>query len=214
MWQMSGITTRQLESSRLPWQSDTRAQISRPQWRSNHSDLCFFGRWQCSCRSGRCRCFLSLLCSIHQSLSRKSCWIHPFLGLIRCCHSGINSYPHMTFHTVKVLIHTFTCHCILVLFHTKTCHFILATTCFIRIRNVSYVQILFHTFENLFHTYMYCFIRAHVISSYHTYIYCFIPTHVISYLRQPVSYVNVLFHTYTRDFRWNVCDQAHCTCVY
>ena len=129
-------------------------------------------------------------------------------------HSGINSYPHMTFHTVKVLIHTFTCHCILVLFHTKTCHFILATTCFIRIRNVSYVQILFHTFENLFHTYMYCFIRAHVISSYHTYIYCFIPTHVISYLRQPFSYVNVLFHTYTRDFRWNVCDQSHCTCVY
>ena len=121
---------------------------------------------------------------------------------------GISSYLQLS------LIHTCTCHCILVLFHTKTCHFIPATTCFIRIRNVSYVLILFYTFENLFHTYRYCFIRAHVISSYHTYIYCFIPTHVISYLRQPVSYVNVLFHTYTRDFRWNVCDQAHCTCVY
>ncbi len=52
---------------------------------------------------------------------------------------GINSYPNMSFHTVKVLIHTCTCHCILVLFHTKTCHVIPATTCFIRIRNVSYV---------------------------------------------------------------------------
>jgi hypothetical protein len=26
-------------------------------------------------------------------------------------HKGIDSYPHMSFHTVKVLIHTCTCHC-------------------------------------------------------------------------------------------------------
>ena len=141
-------------------------------------------------------------------------------------------YLQLSVHTSKVLIHTHTCHFIpatvcfirkgvnsslhMLLYasavHTKTCHFMPATTCFIRIRNVSYVQILFHTFEILFHIYWYCFIRAHVISSNHTYRYCFIPKHVISYLRQPVSYVYVLFHTYT--FRWNVCDQAHCTCVY
>ncbi len=122
--------------------------------------------------------------------------------LIPTIVTHVISYLRQSVSYVQVLIiHTCTCHYILVLFHTKTCHFTPATTCFIRIRNVSYVQVLFHTFENLFHIYRYCFICAHVISSYHTYIYCFIPTHVISYLRQPVSYVNVLFHTYTRDFR-------------
>ena len=120
----------------------------------------------------------------------------------------------MTFHTVKVFIHTVTCHCILVLFHTKTCHFILATTCFIRIRNVSYVQVLFHTFENLFHIYRYCFICAHVISSYHTYIYCFIPTHVIS---DEICVTNLIVRAFINNscnwssFRMLLCNVLRCS---
>ena len=113
------------------------------------------------------------------------------------------SYLRQSVSYAQVSIHTCTCHYILVLYHTKTCHFIRTTTCFC---TVSYVYVMFHTYRYYFIRLKTCFIpigitRAHVISSYHTFIYCFIPTHVISYLRQPVSYVNVLFHTYTRDFR-------------
>ena len=89
-------------------------------------------------------------------------------------YKGIVSYPHMSFHTVKVLIHTCTCHCILVLFHINTCHFIPATICFIRIRNVSYVQILFHTFENLFHT-------VGIVSYAHMIFPVIKPTCIVSY---------------------------------
>ena len=72
-----------------------------------------------------------------------------------------------------------------------TSHFIPATTPFIRIRIVSYLHMQFYTcpvshLNKTFHT---------CDNLFHTYTYCFIPKHVISYLRQHVSYLQVLCHT-------------------
>jgi hypothetical protein len=138
---------------------------------------------------------------------------------------GIISYILMLFHTattcfirvdiISYLRMNFVClHCII----PKP-----LTTCFIRICIVSNIQMSFYTCHNLFHTYRYCFIQYHTchfqcsylsdIVSYlhmsfhtcnnlfHTSMHCFKPTHVISYLRHPVSYVQVLFHTYTCHFQ-------------
>jgi len=83
-----------------------------------------------------------------------------------------------------------------------------------RIRIASYVQMSLHTCYNLFHTYRYCFIPAHVISSVHTYqlLYntctchfipartCFIRLCIVSYLHMSFHTCDNLFYTYRYCF--------------
>ena len=84
-----------------------------------------------------------------------------------------------------------------VLFHTHTCHFIPAKVCFIRSNIDSYLYMSLYTsvvsYQNM---------------SFHNPWYVIIPTIVISYHPDMSSTSRVI------SYRWNVCDQAHCTCVY
>jgi hypothetical protein len=121
----------------------------------------------------------------------------------------IVSYLNISFHTCDNLFHTYTSCCLrtIVISYLRqpvSCLLLVGIVsylhmsfpAFIPIGIVSYLHISFHTCDNLFHTYRYDFIPAHVIlylhcfrpkhiihtcnNLFHTYTYCFIPTHVIS----------------------------------
>jgi hypothetical protein len=93
---MSGITTHRFQkvcdrrihtlraAGRSGGQIHTRRAAGRRGGRAQ-ADLCFFGRRQCCCRRGRCRCLLRFLCCICQFLGSIRYCIRQFLGSIRCC---------------------------------------------------------------------------------------------------------------------------------
>ncbi len=152
--------------------------------------------------------------SFHTKLiSLHTPWYVIIPTIVSSYRKGIYSYQYMSFHTIKVSIHTSTCHCILVLFHTKTCH------CIALVMS-SYQQLSVHTIQVCHHTHKCHFIPMKCV--WPSALYLRLLTTQPEITRYPLGYFFAMYTTASgaRSMRprtsssgWSPCSSSSTWCA-